>query len=182
MLKTVTKADIQAAKAEVDVVYATRIDGFDTDYLAEMDEFGNLPRTYVLGAQVEFVAEYGADSLIDLVLQKLAEGYTRSATPTYCAGNNGVVYNLYMVKPQAQQDEDLKKLYAKAEAKLQASVEKYNESVIEHEVQLQIASAARKRTEELAAAAKAQEERIRKEVEEALRVTRKAVRMDLGAV
>lgn len=114
LLRTVTKADIQTAKAEVDVVYATRIDGFDTDYLAEMDGFGNLPRTYVLGALVEFVAPHGADSLVELVLEKLAEGYTRSDTPTYCAGGNGVVFNLYMLKPAARQAADLKVLYAKA--------------------------------------------------------------------
>ena len=177
VLKTVTVQDIQAAKDEAKRMYMLRIDGFDVDFQGHPDASGNLPRRHFKGAIVEFVASHGVDELLDLVLTKLVEGWTRSSTPTYCVSST--FFNVWLMKPAEQQAEDLKVLYAEAEAKLRARIEQENEAIIEHEVQLQMANAARKKAEQEAKELDEAAATVRKEVEAALGVTRTAVRASL---
>jgi hypothetical protein len=178
VLKTVTAQDIQAAKDEAKRMYMLRVDGFDVDFQGQPDESGNLPRRWMRGAVVEFVASHGVDELLDLVLAKLGAGWTRSSTPTYCVSST--FFNVWLTKPAEQQTEDLKVLYAESEAKLRERIEQENEAIIEHEVQLHMANAARKKAEQEAKDAEEATATARKEVEAALGVTRKAVRTSLG--
>lgn len=179
VLKKVTAKDIQAVKDEVESKYLNRIEGHDYDYQGQQDSSGNWPRRYFHGAIVHFAAHPNPDSLLDIVLEKLGEGWTRSVIETTSVG--AALFNVFLVKPVAQQQEDLKVLYAEAEAKLRAKVEQENEAIIEREVQLQIAHAAKLKAEQLARDEQEQADRIRMEVEEALGATRKAVRDSLGA-
>jgi hypothetical protein len=177
VLKTVTTQGIQAVKDEAKHIYMQRVEGHDVDFQGQPDESGNLPRRWMRGAIVEFVASHGVDELLDLVLTKLGEGWTRSSTPTYCVSST--LFNVWLVKPADQQEEDLKALYAEAEAKLKAQVEQENELIIEREVKLQLENAARKKAEQEAKEAEEAAATIRKEVEAALGVTRSAVRASL---
>lgn len=179
VLKTVTKFDIQAVKAEAEALYMNRVQGFDHDFQGVPDSSGNLPRRMFLGAIVEFVASTGPDELLDIVLSKLSEGWTRSTTSTTSIG--AALFNVYLMKPTAQQKEDLKVLHAEAETKLREKVAIANDLIIEREVQLHLANAARLKAEQLAAEARAEETKIREEVAEALRTARQTVMFDLGA-
>jgi hypothetical protein len=179
VLKTVTAQNIQAVKDEAKHLYMQRIDGFDVDFQGKPDASGNLPRRHFKGAIVEFVASTGPDELLNLVLEKLAEGWSRSTTSTTCVGST--FFSVWLMKPVEQQTQDLEALYAEAEAKLRAQVEQENEEIVEREVQLQLANAARKKAEQQAKDAEEAAAAIRKEVEAALGVTRKAVRAQLGA-
>ncbi|CAI8959153.1 hypothetical protein [Pseudomonas sp. IT-P218] len=177
VLKTVTAQHIQAAKDEAKHLYMQRVEGHGVDFQGQADESGNLPRRWMRGAIVEFVASHGVDELLDLVLAKMGEGWTRSSTPTYCVSST--FFNVWLMKPVDQQEEDLKALYAEAEAKLRARVAHENEEIVEREVQLQLANAARKKAEQEAKEAEETAATIRKEVEAALGVTRAAVRASL---
>ncbi|MDD2098827.1 hypothetical protein [Pseudomonas putida] len=179
VLKIVTKGDIQAARDEAQQQYLNRVEGFDVDYQGRPDASGNLPRRWFKGAVVEFVASTGPDELLDIVLKKIGEGWTRSTTATTSIG--AAYFNVYLMKPTAQQQEDLKGLYAEAEAKLRAKVEVENEAIIERQVELRIANAARLKAEQLAKEAQEEAAAIREEVERALGATRAAVRASLGA-
>lgn len=179
VLKTVTKADIQAVKDDAQQKYLTRVEGHDVDFQGQPDASGNLPRRWFKGAIVEFVASTGPDELLDIVLKKIGEGWTRSTTATTSIG--AAYFNVYLMKPTAQQQEDLKVLYAEAEAKLRAMVEVANEAVIERQVELYIANAARLKAEQLAKEALEEAAAIREEVEQALGAARRTVREQLGA-
>lgn len=179
VLKKVTAKDIQAVKEEVESLYTNRVEGYDVDFQGVSDASGNLPRRFFRGARVEFVASTGPDELLDIVLAKIGEGWTRSTTATTSIG--AAYFNVYLMKPTAQQQEDLRVLYAEAEAKLRAKVEVVNEAIIERQVELHIANAARLKAEQLAKEAQEEAATIREEVEQALGVARKAVRAQLGA-
>ena len=182
VLKTVTAEDIQAVREEAKHLYMSRVEGNDFDYLAEPNEMGMLPRRWFSGAIVEFVAHPTPDVLLNLVFEKVAEGWTRSAVSTTGGAEHGVsVFRVYLKKPAEKLQEDLEGLYAEAEAKLRAKVEQENETIIEREVQLQVAQAARLKAEQQAKEEQQEAEAIRKEVEKALGVTRQAVRKSLGA-
>lgn len=173
VLKTVTAKDIKAMKEEVECLYRNRVEGNDIDFQGEPSKTGSLPRRWFLGAIVEFVASNGADELLELVLAKIGEGWTRSTTITTCTGN--LLFRVYLTKPASQQEGDLKVLYAEAEEKLRAKVDQENELIVEREVQLQVANAARLKTEQLAREEQDAVEVIRKEVEQALGRARQEV-------
>jgi hypothetical protein len=89
--------------------------------------------------------------------------------------------NIYFYRPQAELDASLEKIYQKVIDDYNATIEAENNDIIEREVQLQVANAARLKAAQLAEEAEAEADRVRKEVEEALGITRKAVRDSLGA-
>lgn len=180
VLKTVTAEDIQAVREEAEHLYMGRIEGNDFDFQGDPNEMGELPRRWFLGAIVEHVAHPTPDDLLNLVFEKVAEGWTRSTASTTSSNGGGVsVFRVYLKKPAEKLQEDLETLYAEAEAKLRAKVEVENEAIIEREVQLQVAQAARLKAEQQAKEEQQAAEAIRKEVEKALGVTRQAVRASL---
>ncbi|WP_095148043.1 hypothetical protein [Pseudomonas sp. Irchel s3a18] len=180
VLKTITAEDIQAVREEAERLYMSRVEGNDFDFQGEPNEMGELPRRWFLGALVEFVAHPTPDDLLSLVFEKVAEGWTRSTASTTSSNGGGVsVFRVYLKKPIAQQQLDLEILYAEAEAKLRAKVDQENELIVEREVQLQVANAARLKAEQLAKEEQDAAEVIRKEVEQALGRTRQTVRAAL---
>jgi len=182
VLKTVTAEDIQAVREEAEHLYISRVEGHDIDFQGVPDEMGELPRRWFRGALVEFVAHPSPDALLNLVFEKVAEGWTRSTTSTTGSTESGVsVFRVYLKKPAEKLQEDLEVLYAEAEAKLRDRVAQENDAIIEREVALQIANAARLKAEQQAREEQEEADRVRKEVERALGGTRQAVRKSLGA-
>lgn len=130
VLKTVTKQMILDCKAAVEASYMGRMEGFAEDFQAEPDRYGNLPRRKYRGAIAEFTV-LGVDALMDLVIEKMAEGWKRSKVYTVSIG---AAFTAYMIKPDVLIEEELKAEFKEAEQALRAQVDAENEQVIAHTV------------------------------------------------
>ncbi len=169
VLMKVTKEATAAAKAQATKLYMDRVEGHDIDWAAGQDEHGNYSRKLFRGAISSFTVQY-IDPLLKLVTGKLSEGWKLSAVGTEQAV---YVYTVYLVKPDADIAADLILEHAEAVAALTAKVEKDNAEIVERQIALRIESEARAKAAQLAKDELEQANRIRREVEDALGVTRK---------
>lgn len=165
VLTTVTKQMITECKAEAERAYRSRVGGYDVIFGAEPDERGNLPRKLFRGAQVEFTA-MGVNALLDLVFERIEQGYKRSDAPTTSVGQ---LYLTYLIKPDAEIQADLAEEFKEAEAALKAKVEQANEEIIAHTVAQRKAQVIRDRE----AAAKLADEQLEAELDAEVRAALK---------
>lgn len=164
VLATVTKQMIAECKADAERDYMGRVGGYAEDFQGQADRHGNFPRRMFLGAQVEFHAK-GVNALLDLVFDKVGQGYKRCATD---ATNYGIDYIVYLVKPDAEIQSDLVVVLKEAESELRAQVEKANEAIILDQVAKRKAQVLKEREEAAKAADAALEAELEAEVRTAL--------------
>jgi hypothetical protein len=168
VLTTVTKQMIADCKAEAEVAYMNRVGGYAEDFQGQPDKHGNLPRRMFRGAQVEFHAR-GVNALLDLVFEKVAQGYKRCATD---ATSYGIDHIVYLVKPDVEIQADLFEVLNEAEEALRARVDKANEAIIADTIIKRKAAVLREREE----AAKAADVALEAELEREVRAALKAVK------
>lgn len=165
VLTTVTKPMIADCKAEAELAYLNRVGGFAEDFQGQPDRHGNLPRRMFLGAQEEFHAK-GVNALLDLVFEKVAQGYKRCATD---ATSYGIDHIVYLVKPEAEIQADLVVVLKEAEEELRARVEKANEAIIADTIAKRKAQVLKEREQAAKAADIALEAELEAEVRAALK-------------
>ncbi|KPG99433.1 hypothetical protein AEQ67_09860 [Pseudomonas sp. RIT-PI-q] len=165
VLTTVTKQMVAECKAEAELAYMNRVGGFAEDFQGQPDRHGNLPRRMFRGAQVEFTAK-GVNALLDLVFEKVAQGYKRCATE---ATSYGIEHFVYLKKPDAEIQLELPEVLKEAEAELRARVDKANEAIIADTIAKRKAAVLREREEAAKAADVALEAELEVEVRAALK-------------
>lgn len=165
VLKTVTKADIQEVKEAAERLYMGRVGGYAEDFLAQPDRHGNYPRRMFRGALEEFTAT-GVNALLDLIFDKISQGYKRSETPTSTIGQ---LYLTYLIKPDAVIAEELVEEFKEAERSLRASIERVNEEIVAKTVAQRKAQVLKERGEAAKAADAALEAELEAEVRAALK-------------
>ena len=166
VLTTVTKQMITEAKAVAEQLYLNRLEGYDAIFNAEPDASGNLPRKFFRGGVVEFTAG-SVDTLIDLVINKLSDGWKRSAVDTTSIGTT--FFRTYLIKPDAEIQADLAEEFKEAEAELRARVEAGNEAIIAATVAQRKMQVLREREEAVKAADISLEAELQAEVRAALK-------------
>lgn len=129
-LKTKNPEELQFLIDAELAAYAIRLTGFDTDYSATPDKYGQLPRKMYLGA-VEQIVERSLIGAMSVLQQRLDQGYklflSNSCSPEVTAVGAGV---LYVAKPEAVQAEDVKKITEEITAKYHAEINAHNERVM----------------------------------------------------
>ncbi|WP_413705303.1 hypothetical protein [Pseudomonas sp. Pseusp16] len=165
VLITATKQMIAECRAAAERDYLSRVGGHDVIFGAEPDERGNLPRKLFRGARVEFTAT-GINALLDLVFEKVAQGYKRCDTE---ATSYGIEHFVYLLKPEAEIQADLVFVLREAEDELRARVEKANEEIIANTVAQRKAQVLKEREEAAKAADAALEAELEAEVRAALK-------------
>ncbi|WP_085677814.1 MULTISPECIES: hypothetical protein [unclassified Pseudomonas] len=164
LMKKVTRKDIEACKAEAERLYMGRLTGY-VDDISVMPVNGVYPRFYAAGAIEEFIATT-ADGLIDLVLEKASQGWSKSdvMTQAFTPANLPMQFAVYLLKPEAVRAEELKEVHKQAEAKLHAAVVAENEAIIQRTFEQRVATERRKREEAAKAAQEAEEAELMAEV------------------
>ncbi|WP_448144684.1 hypothetical protein [Pseudomonas silesiensis] len=168
VLTTVTKQMIAECKAEAERAYYNRVGGYAEDVQSEPDRHGNYPRRMFRGAQEEFTAQ-GINALLDLVFEKISQGYKRCDTEASSYGINHIVY---LTKPDSQIQVELPDVLKEAEAELRARIEKANEAIILDQVAKRKAQVIRDRE----AAAKLADEQLEAELEAEVRAALKGAK------
>lgn len=165
VLATVTKQMIADCKADAELAYMNRVGGYAEDFQGQPDRHGNLPRRMFRGAQVEFTTT-GINAFLDLIFEKVSQGYKRSDTLSM---NSGMQYYTYLVKPEAEIQADLVEEFKEAEVALRARVEKANEVIIANTVAQRKTQVLKEREEAAKAADEALEAELEAEVRAALK-------------
>ncbi|WP_454865573.1 hypothetical protein [Pseudomonas umsongensis] len=165
VLTTVTKQMIADCKSDAERDYRNRVEGHDVIFGGEPDQHGNLPRKLFRGARVEFTA-LGVQALLDLVFDKVSQGYKRCDTEASSYGINHIVY---LVKPDAEIQADLVVVLKEAEEELRARVERGNEVIIANTVAQRKVQVLKEREEAAKAADAALEAELEAEVRAALK-------------
>ena len=177
VLRKFNKTELATLKEAAKTKYMNTQHGYDM-YASTCPKTGKAIAAHVDGAYVPVLVVYPTE-ILKVYKEKLAEGYTLHELEIIPF--HGQSMYIYFYRPQAELDLSLEKIYQKVTDDYNAAIEAGNEAIIEHEVQLHVANATRLKAAQLAEEAEAEAERVRKEVEEALGVTRKAVRASLGA-
>lgn len=164
ILRKYNKQELNALKEAAVASYNNRQHGYDAH--AETD-----PKTcrpigkMVVGAYISELVPF-ATQLIPVYLAKIEEGYTphELGTMPYL----GTSYHIYLYKPQAEQEADIKVIHAAVEAEYKRELEESNRLIVERQVELELAAAQRRAAEVQASELKTQraemEERIRAEL------------------
>jgi hypothetical protein len=177
VLRKEDKAELAAIKETAKAKYYNTQDGYDA-YAFTDPKTGRPIAGMVRGAYTYFTVVYLTE-ILKTYREKIALGFTLHELEAQPLTGHSV--NIYFYRPQAEIDADLEIIYEQVAKDYAAEIEAENELIIEREVQLQVANAARLKAAQLAEEEKAEADRVRKEVEAALGVTRKAVRAQLGA-
>lgn len=177
VLRKFNKTELAALKEAAKAKYMNTQHGYDA-YAFTDPKTQRAIAGHVDGAYIPVLVVYPTE-ILKVYREKLAEGFTLHELEIIPF--HGQSMNIYFYRPQAQLDADLEKIYQKVTEDYNATIEAENDAVIEREVQLQVANAARLKAVQLAEEAEAETNRVRKEVEQALGATRKAVRAQLGA-
>ena len=165
VLTTVTQRMIQECKAEAERAYYNRVGGYAEDVQSQPDRHGNYPRRMFRGAQEEFTAQ-GVNALLDLVFEKISQGYQRCNTEASSYGINHIVY---LTKPVSVIQLELPEVLKEAEAELRARVDRENELIIADTIAKRKATVLREREEAAKAADAALEAELAAEVRAALK-------------
>lgn len=168
VLTQVTKTMITECRAEAERAYTNRVEGHDVVFGAEPNHLGQLPRKFYRGARVQFTVT-GINALLDLIFEKVAQGYKRCDTPTT---NSGIIYFTYLEKPDDEIKADLVLELIEAEEALRERVDKANEAIIADTIVKRKAQVLREREE----AAKAADEALQAELEVEVRAALKGAK------
>jgi len=177
VLRKFNKGELAALQEAAKAKFYNSQHGYDA-YAFTDPRTGRAIAGHVEGAYIP-VLVVQATEILRVYHEKLAEGYQLHELQIIPFVGQSMY--IYFYRPQAELDASLEKIYQKVAQDYQDGIDTYNNDVIEREVQLHVANAARLKAAQLAEEAEAEAERVRKEVEEALGVTRKAVRDSLGA-
>jgi hypothetical protein len=165
VLTTVSKQMIADCKTEAERDYMNRVEGHDVIFGAKPDQHGSLPRKLFRGARVEFTA-LGVQALLDLVFEKVSQGFKRCDTE---ATSFGMQHMVYLMKPDDAIQADLIEVLKEAESELRARVEKANEVIIANTVAQRKVQVLKEREEAAKAADAALEAELEVEVRAALK-------------
>jgi hypothetical protein len=177
VLRKFNKAELATLKEAAKAKFYNTQNGYDayafTDPKTQRPIAG-----HVEGAYIPVLVVYPTE-ILKVYKEKLAEGYTLHELEIMPF--HGQSMNIYFYRPQTELDASLEKIYQKVTDDYNATIEAENNEIIEREVQLHMANAARLKAEQLATEEQEAAATIRKEVEQALGAVRKAVREQLGA-
>lgn len=177
VLRKVNKVELAALKEAAQASFYNTQHGYDGFAFTD-PKTGRAIAGHVEGAYIPVLVVYPTD-ILKVYREKLGEGYRPH--PLDIIPYMGQSVNLYFYRPQAELDASLEAIYQKVTDEYHAEIAAENEAIIEREVQLQVANAARLKAEQLAAETQAETERVRQEVETALGATRQAVRDSMEA-
>jgi hypothetical protein len=133
---TLKKADPKELQFLIDCemqAYAIRLTGHDIDYTANPDARGNLPRKHFLGA-IEQITERSLIVAMGVLQQHLDHGYKlflHNTMPPEITKVGAAI--LYVVKPEAVQAEDAKKIAEQITAEYEVSIAAHNDKVFAQE-------------------------------------------------
>ena len=156
ILRKHNKQELNALKEAAVASYKNRPHGYDAH--AETD-----PKTcrpigkMVVGAYISELVPF-ATQLIPVYLAKIEEGYTLHELGTMPFA--GTSHHIYLYKPQAEQDADIKVIHAAVEAEYKREIEDSNRLIVERQVALEEAAIDRQVEKELAAERQAQRDAI----------------------
>ena len=165
VLTTVTKQMIAECRAAAERDYLSRVGRHDVIFGATPDRHGNLPRKLYRGAQVEFTAT-GINTPLNLVFEKVSQGYKRCDTE---AASYGIEHFVYLLKPETEIQGDWAFVFREVEDELRARVEKANEAIITATVAQRKTQVLKEREEAVKAADEALEAELEAEVRAALK-------------
>jgi hypothetical protein len=177
VLRKFNKTELATLKEAAKTKYMNTQHGYDM-YASTCPKTGKAIAAHVDGAYVPVLVVYPTE-ILKVYKKKLAEGFTLHELEILPF--HGQSMHIYFYRPQSQLDADLKKIYQKVTDDYNTTIVAENNDIIEREVQLHVANAARLKAAQLAEEAEAEAERVRKEVEAALGVTRATVRASLEA-
>lgn len=177
VLRKFSKTELAALKEAAREKYMNTQHGYDA-FASTCPKTGRAIAGHVDGAYIPVLVVYPTE-ILRVYKEKLAEGY--SLHELEIVPFHGQSMNLYFYRPQSEMESDLQKIYQRVTDEYNADIEKENNEIIEREVQLHMANAARLREEQATKDAEAEAERVRKEVAEALSTARKAVISNLEA-
>ena len=156
ILRKHNKQELNALKEAAVASYKNRQHGYDAH--AETD-----PKTcrpigkMVVGAYISELVLTPAQ-IIPVYLAKTEEGYTLHELGTMPFA--GTSHHIYLYKPQAEQDADIKVIHAAVEAEYKREIEESNRLIVERQVALEEAAIDRQVEKELAAERQAQRDAI----------------------
>jgi hypothetical protein len=175
VLRKENKAELAALKDAAKAKFYNTQDGYDAFAFTD-PKTGRAIAGMVKGAYTYFTVVYLTE-ILKTYLEKIELGYTIHELEVQPLTGHSV--DIYFYRPQAEIDADLEVIYEQVAQEYAASIEAENEEIIEREVQLQLANAARKKAEQQAKEEEEAAATVRKEVEAALGLTRAAVRASL---
>ena len=156
ILRKHNKQELNALQEVAVASYKNRQHGYDAH--AETD-----PKTcrpigkMVVGAYISELVLTPAQ-IIPVYLAKIEEGYTLHELGTMPFA--GTSHHIYLYKPQAEQEADIKVIHAAVEAEYKREIEESNRLIVERQVALEEAAIDRQVEKELAAERQAQRDAI----------------------
>lgn len=156
VLRKHNKQELNALKEAAVASYNNRQHGYDAH--AETD-----PKTcrpigkMVVGAYISELVPF-ATQLIPVYLAKIEEGYTPHELGVIPFA--GTSHNIYLYKPKAEQEADIKVIHAAVEAEYKREIEDSNRLIVERQVALEEDAINRQVEKELAAERQAQRDAI----------------------
>lgn len=156
ILRKHNKQELNALKEAAVASYKIRQHGYDA--YADTDPKTGRPIGKVLvGAYIPELVLTPAQ-IIPVYLAKIEEGYTLHELGTMPFA--GTSHHIYLYKPQAEQDADIKVIHAAVEAEYKREIEESNRLIVERQVALEEAAIDRQVEKELAAERQAQRDAI----------------------
>ena len=156
ILRKHNKQELNTLKEAAEASYNNRQHGYDAH--AETDPKTCRPIGKVLvGAYIPELVLTPAQ-IIPVYLAKIEEGYTLHELGTMPFA--GTSHHIYLYKPQAEQDADIKVIHAAVEAEYKREIEESNRLIVERQVALEEAAIDRQVEKELAAERQAQRDAI----------------------
>ena len=156
ILRKHNKQELNALTEAAVAAYNNRQHGYDAH--AETDPKTCRPIGKVLvGAYISELVLTPAQ-IIPVYLAKIEEGYTLHELGTMPFA--GTSHHIYLYKPQAEQDADIKVIHAAVEAEYKREIEESNRLIVERQVALEEAAIDRQVEKELAAERQAQRDAI----------------------
>ena len=164
ILRKPSKQELNALKEAAVASYKSRQHGYDAH--AETDpKTGRAIGKMLVGAYISELVLAPAQ-IIPVYLAKIEEGYTPHELGTMPYA--GASHHIYLYKPQAEQDADIKVIHAAVEAEYRREIDESNRLIVDRQVELELAATQRRAAEVQASELKAQraemEERIRAEL------------------
>lgn len=156
ILRKHNKQELNALKEAAVASYKIRQHGYDA--YADTDPKTGRPIGKVLvGAYIPELVLTPAQ-IIPVYLAKIEEGYTLHELGTMPFA--GTSHHIYLYKPQAEQEADIKVIHAAVEAEYKREIEESNRLIVERQVALEEAAIDRQVEKELAAERQAQRDAI----------------------
>jgi hypothetical protein len=163
VLRNFDKKELATRQQAAEVAFRNRIHGVSS--MTDVSRFN--PNALLMKGSIEAVLCTSAHAILPTFLEKQAQGYSLHETLDLASVGN-TAYEFYVIRPEADVQKDLVVVFKQVEDDYRAEIEACNSSIVEREIEAQVARELRIEQKEREDAEQARRLRIAAEVKAAL--------------